>query len=145
VVQNTAYLKRKFRGAPKIVHERLERGLERIGDDIVREMSALNPLPGDIQIMWTWGDAPKGAVTLGKFGKAEQDSMSITIYARGETFAAHWFEFGTARRFQKTTGRYTGFIAARPFFYPVWRANRASVRRRLNGILRRAIRKANQI
>lgn len=156
MVQNVASLRRKFREAPKIVHERLEKGLARIGDDVVREMSGLNPLPGTIIIDWTWGDAPAGAVELGAFGKEDREGMTITIFATARTARtaehpdgfpaiARWWEFGTRHRVQETTGRSTGSIPAQPYFWPVWRSNRSRVKARINGILRRAIRKANQL
>lgn len=153
MVQNVAAFRRKFRESPKIIHERLEKGLARIGDDVVREMNVLNPLPGTIIIDWTWGDAPAGSVKLGAFGKADREGMTITIFATarpgeypgGFPAIARWWEFGTLNRVQKTTGRRTGSIPAQPYFWPVWRSNRSRVKARLTGILRRAIRKANQL
>ena len=42
---------------------------------------------------------------------------------------AHLIEFGTSRRYQKTTGRYTGIGPAKPFFRPAVDTNRESVYR----------------
>lgn len=42
---------------------------------------------------------------------------------------AHLIEFGTSRRYQKTTGRYTGIGPAKPFFRPAVDSNRESVYR----------------
>lgn len=144
MVKNVAYLNRKFKSAPPIIHEKLRDGLERIARDVVAEMQVLNPLPADIRIAWTWGDVPRGAVSLGAFGRSDTEGMTIKIYARARTFAATWFEFGTAPRFHKS-GKATGQIIAQPFFYPTWRANRRRVKARLTSILRRAVKQANEL
>lgn len=145
MVQGLPRVRRKLREAPKLIHERLVRGMERIADDIVRQMSFINPLPGEIVIDWTWGtDVPRGAITVAQIGNNRSEGLRITIYARGKSIAAGWFEFGTNPRFHKS-GKSTGRIVAQPFFFPVWRANRRSVRNRLNGILRRAVRRANSL
>ncbi|MBU3262065.1 hypothetical protein KPG71_18750 [Roseovarius sp. PS-C2] len=153
MVQGVAKFRRKFREAPKIIHERLARGLERIGDEVVAEIDLLNPLPETIKIGWTWGDAPRGSVTLGSVGKQGYETLKITIFATAATSeypagfpaVAAWFEFGTNLRVQKTTGREVGRITAQPYFWPTIRANKKSIRSRLQGILRRAIKKANQL
>ncbi len=44
---------------------------------------------------------------------------------------AHLIEFGTSRRYQKTTGRHTGIGPAKPFFRPAVDTNVQSVYRRI--------------
>ena len=117
------------------VRDELRRVLEKSAEEMVREMRILAPkgrtgrLVGSID--WTWGDAPAGTITVGRSRASDLD-MRITIYAGGgKAFYARFQEFGT-----KT-------MAANPFFFPVYRANRSRVKGRVNRALNRAVRKAN--
>lgn len=122
--------------------------MQRTAERVTREMRAFNPLTdADIEINWTWGDAPKGSVTLGTVRSGKNpgktyDKIAITIYARGRGFAAMWFEHGTAERFQKSTGRRTGRVTAQPFFFPVYRANKKRIRSTINAAVRRGFKKS---
>jgi HK97 gp10 family phage protein len=84
-------------------------------------------------IGWTWGDAPTGSTTLGRVAPGKGSGMRITIYAgssgRGpdHAFYAAWQEFGTEK------------MAAQPYFYPSWRANRSHVRRAITRAASRAM------
>lgn len=148
---DTSGLQKKFRALPKAIEETITTQLEKEADKLVKEMRLFlgvswPALQDDIEINWTWGDAPAGAVSIGTVRGRESASIGVTIYARaksGSGIAAQWFEFGTAERVQKTTGRRTGRIVAGPFFYPPYRANRQRIRNNLRSALRRAVRKLN--
>jgi len=141
MVKGVSRFQRKMKAIPDSVREEVTRTIEGAANDLVADMRTLNPLPNEIEINWTWGDAPKGAVTLGRVGRNRYDKIAATIYARGDTFAAHWFEFGTAPRFQATTGRATGRIEESPFFFPAYRGNRRRLRARITRAVARGFRK----
>lgn len=148
MVKGVAQFKKRLRDIPVNVQNEVVLTMQKTAERVTREMRAWNPLTdADIEINWTWGDAPKGAITLGtvRSGKRKgrtYDQIAITIYARGRGFAAMWFETGTAERFQKTTGRRTGRITAQPFFWPVYRANKTRIRRAVNSAVRRGFKKS---
>jgi HK97 gp10 family phage protein len=53
--------------------------------------------------------------------KMLNDGLSSTIGPRRpKGYKAHWFEFGTVGRVQKTTGRYVGKMKATPFMRPAF-------------------------
>lgn len=133
------------------VHDKLTRAIERWADRVVTEMRAMLAIAypavaPQVEIAWTWGEAPSGAITVGKVGRNEFDQMAVTVYARarnGSGFTAVWFEFGTAPRAQKKTGRYTGRITGASFFFGTYRANRRRIVSNLRSTLRRAVRNIN--
>jgi HK97 gp10 family phage protein len=55
---------------------------------------------------------------------------------------AHLIEFGTGPRRQRTTGRYTGVMPARPFMRPAWEAGKHGIVDRLGKILWEEIKRA---
>lgn len=136
-------LRRKFASLEKSVHEALTKQIEKEAERLVREMNALKPAVAGLTVGWTWGDAPRGSVQIGKYGKAEAEEIKVTIYATHRSASAWWFEEGTAPRFQKKTGRYTGQITAQPFFFPAYRSNKQQMMNRLRAALRRAVRRLN--
>lgn len=141
-------MERRWKAVPGAILEAVRGAMESAAADIVADMNKVKPIP-EIEIGWTWGAAPKGSVSVGSFddngAEAKGKSLRITIYATASTtefpggFAAiaKWFEFGTDPRFTKS-GKSTGQIIARPYFYPVWRI----WRRRVKGRITRAINKA---
>lgn len=149
---DTSKFRGKMREMEALVHERLTKAVERWADRLVVEMRTIlaiswPALAGQVDIGWTWGDAPRGSISVGQASKGrEYDQLTVTIYARaksGSGLSATWFEFGTAHRVQKTTGRSTGRITARPFFFPVYRANKTRILGGLRSTLRTAIKKIN--
>lgn len=131
-VQGLAAFEARLERIPDRVREAVRYAMQDIADRIVEDMFNVAPQGETLRlagsIAWTWGDAPKGSMTLGTFGGGRQyATMRITIYAGGsEAFYARFQEFGTAK------------MAANPFFYPVWRARRRWAR----GKITRAINKA---
>ena len=131
-IQGVDRLKRKLRALPDAAREEIAKAMEQSANEIVALMKSLVPVDtGDAQmsISWTWGDAPKGSMVLGKVrqGGKGAGNLVITIFAGGgEAFYARFLEFGTKS------------MPARPFFYPSWRA----LRRRVRGRTTRAINKS---
>jgi HK97 gp10 family phage protein len=131
-IQGVDRLKRKLRRFPDAAREEIAKAMEQSANEIVALMKSLVPVDtGDAQmsISWTWGDAPKGSMVLGKVrqGGKGAGNLVITIFAGGgEAFYARFLEFGTKN------------MPAHPFFYPAWRA----LRRRVRGRTTRAINKS---
>ncbi|WHZ35756.1 hypothetical protein [Sagittula sp. MA-2] len=148
----TAKFRKKMAAMRTEVHEALVRSVEANAEKVCAEMRAMLAIQrpavaAQVDIDWTWGDAPKGSFTIGKasFNGAETTALTVTIYARaksGSGISAGWFEFGTAPRFHES-GKATGRITATPFFFPVYRSNRQRVQSSLRAALRRAVKKIN--
>jgi HK97 gp10 family phage protein len=69
----------------------------------------------------------KRQATLARRDEAE-GKASITVYAGASALPhAHLIEFGTKERVQKTTGRRTGRVKAKPFMRPAWDAKKGAV------------------
>lgn len=136
MVQGLSAFNRRWTAIPKAVRQAAIETLEQNAAEIVADMNRNKPLV-EIEIGWSWGAAPKGAMSLGTVGTSER-GLLITIWARGDDFSAAWFEFGTAER-QHKSGKSTGQIQASPFFWPVWRARRRRVKSRLTRNINKAI------
>jgi HK97 gp10 family phage protein len=143
-VEGLDRLKRKLQALPVVARKRIREAMEQGADEIVALMKNLVPTDsGDLResIAWTWGAAPKGALTLGKVKSVSGADNIITIYAgNAEAFYGRWIEFGTAAH--TAGGLFAGAtipaIPAQPFFYVSFRANRKRVKSRVT----RAINKA---
>lgn len=137
-------LRAQFKKASINAEREVKAALERYLKRLVADMNRLKPLP-EIMIDWRWGPAPAGAVTIGRAATGAGETLVATVYAvartseypGGHTGVPLWFEFGTAERVQKTTGRRTGRIVAQPYFWPTIRSHRRSFR----AAIRRAVRK----
>ena len=131
MVQGLADFQRRWGAIPDRVKAEVRKAMEDVAEEIVSQMYAVAPhLTGDLagSIGWTWGDAPKGSLTIGTVGKTEYATLRITIYAGDkDAFYARWQEFGTTK------------MPANPFFYPVWRAKSKSARNRITRAIGRAI------
>ena len=119
MVQGLDKLNARWSAIPARVKAEVAKELERQAQDIVDDMYSIAPQDtGDMagSIGWTWGDAPKGTMTLGTVGGKESGTLRITIYAGGnDAFYARFIEFGTVK------------MTARPFFFPVWRTRKKKV------------------
>jgi HK97 gp10 family phage protein len=128
---------------PAAAKTRIREALEASADEAVMQMKRLAPVDdGDLQmsISWTWGDAPKGAMTIATSSKSV-DGMRITIFAgNAKAYYARFVEFGTSPHVNagKFAGSRNPGTKAQPFFYPGWRL----ARRKAKGRVSRAIRKA---
>ncbi|MBY3333748.1 HK97 gp10 family phage protein [Rhizobium laguerreae] len=136
-------LQRKLSRLPAVAKARIRAAMEQGADEIVTMMRSLVPVDtGALKasIGWTWGRAPKGAITLAKVQSVGGD-LTITVYAGdSESYQARWIEFGTSAH--TAGGKFAGAtipaIAASPFFFVSYRANRKKVKSRIT----RAINKA---
>ncbi|WP_193336169.1 HK97-gp10 family putative phage morphogenesis protein [Devosia beringensis] len=137
-------LRTKLRSFPAAVEGEIRKFMEQSADEVVALAKSLSPTDsGDLvnSIAWTYGDAPQGAIVLGKVKQSQSGNLKITIYAGGpDAYYARFIEFGTAPHVNG--GRFAGSqnpgTAAQPFFYPSWRA----YRKRVRGRVTRAINKA---
>lgn len=133
-------LQRKLDRLPVVAKSRIREAMEKGANEIVSMMRSLVPTAsGDLRdsIAWTYGRAPKGALTLVKVQSVGGD-LTITIYAAA--YYARFVEFGTASHTAggKFAGAIIPAIAAHPFFFVSYRANR----KRVKGRITRAINKA---
>jgi len=133
-VEGLSDLRRRWGAIPAAVRAEVQAEMEAIANGLVADMKRIAPKDrGDLEasIGWTWGDAPAGSLTIGTVGGNEYGAMRITIYAGGKkAFYAAFQEFGTAK------------MTANPFFFPVWRARRRSVRTRISRAVTRGLKKA---
>ena len=141
-------LNRKLAALPAAARKRIREAMEQGANEIVSMMKSLVPFKsGDLRdsIDWTWGSAPKGAMTIASVrsrGRGATGSENlITVYAgNAEAYYARFVEFGTSQH--TAGGKFAGTtipaIPASPFFYVSFRANR----RRVKGRITRAINKA---
>lgn len=134
----------KLRRMPEMVKEEARIAMAKQADEIVAMMKRLAPVlkepdsrrtPGALRdsIGWRWGKkAPKGSMAVASVSSDGDDNdMTITIYAGSkDVFWATFQEFGTAK------------MAASPFFYVSWRANRKSARRNIRAAIRRGVKRA---
>lgn len=116
---------------PKVAKDEIRKALEAAADEIVEMAKRLAPVDqGELRdsIGWTWGKAPKGAITLGKVAEASlAGDLTITIFAgNSEAYYARFIEFGTQK------------MPAQPYFYPAYRATKKRAKSRV----RRSITKA---
>lgn len=119
-MKNVEKLIARFRKMPQAVQIAARAEMEKQATKIVSLMKSVAPVlkqpdarrrAGALKdsIGWTWGDAPKGSVSLGSVSGGS--GLVITIYAGSsngadDAFYARWIEFGTVK------------MQAQPFFYP---------------------------
>ena len=132
MVQGLDKLKARWGAIPQKVREAVSDAMEKAADDLVKDMRAtVGKKSGKLaaSIGWTWGEAPKGSMVIGKVAKNEYATMQITIYAGGkEAFWGRFQEFGTRK------------MRANPFFFPIYRARRRSIKTRIGRAMNKAIR-----
>lgn len=143
-------MERKYtRTFPRAMRNALQKAMGEATEKVVQDMRLRAPvysgppstrsdgsvvIPGALRasIGWTFGDAPKGAVTLGSVqNDTGYEVIRVTIYAGGkgaggDAFYARWVEHGTVN-----------WPQGNPFFYGTWRDHR----RRWRSAITRAIRK----
>lgn len=142
-IQNLKRLQKKLDRLPAVVKARIREAMEQGAEEIVALAKSLVPVDSGAlknSIGWTWGRAPRGAMTLGTVQGVGGD-LTITIYAGNEeAFWARWVEFGT--KAHTAGGMFEGAtipaVQAQPFFYVSYRA----LRRRVRGRITRGINKA---
>lgn len=140
MVQLNPWIEAKLKRIPDIAVEAARRAMEEGAEEIVRAMKAAVPArSGELRdsIGWTWGDLPPGTFMIdeirsGKYAGDQYATLQLKIYAGSKrVFYARFVEHGT-----RSSG------AAQPFFYPIWKAQRAKFKKRIRDQVRAAIRKA---
>ncbi|RVI58535.1 HK97 gp10 family phage protein [Sinorhizobium meliloti] len=134
-------LNRKLALLPIVARKRIREAMQQGADEIVAMMKSLVPKAShelENSIDWTWGSAPKGALTIatvrGQGMRNTGSENTITIYAgNADAYYARFVEFGTAAH--TAGGMFAGAtipaIAASPFFFVSFRANRKRVKSRI--------------
>lgn len=162
---------RKLALIPQRAMEALAEQLEANATALVAEMKRLAPKETGrlaASIGWTWGDAPKGTMTLGtvKGGRRSGQGfgvMRITIFAGGPTTKALMrkqlikinpldhikpgaLEF---RRQAAVEANYAFFqefgtskMAANPFFFPTYRAKKSAMKSAATRAFKKAVKDA---
>lgn len=148
-VQGLDRLNRKLKALPKAAEEEISKAMEESANEIVALAKSLAPVEsGDLQmsIGWTWGDAPKGSMVLGKVKSKGlgTGNLQITVFAGvGDAFYARFIEFGTSSHENK--GKFDGSqhpgTSAQPFFYPAYRAARKRAKGRVTRAITRSAKK----
>jgi len=141
-------LERKLRRLPKLMTDEIRRAMEAVADDIVRMMKSLVAVDnGDLQktIGWTWGEAPKGSLTVAKIApKNIGVGLELTIFAgNSEIYWGRWIEFGIAPH--TNGGLFAGSkhpgTAAQPFFFVSYRANKKGAKAAIRKAIRSSAKK----
>lgn len=126
-----AKLHKKLQRMPDVAKARIRTAMEQGANEIVAMMRNLVPVDSGAlrdSIGWTWGKAPQGAMTIGKMAASNlAGELTITIYAgtrdkklgEADAYYARFVEFGTKN------------MAASPYFYVSYRANKKKVRSRI--------------
>lgn len=129
-------LLRKLTIIPREARTEIYHAMADQADEIVEMMQRLVPVEfGDLRrsITWHWGPRGRkrpGTTELGELRAAQREDLTITIVAAdNEAFYGRFIEFGTRH------------MAARPFFFVSWRANRRPARNRIRAAVRRAARR----
>lgn len=130
MVQGLDRLKRRLDAIPRKVLDAVKVEMERQAEALCEDIRRLAPRGEtgnlDLSIGWTWGAPPKGTIAIASRAGSKL-VPALTVYAGGgPAFYAFFLEYGTQH------------APAHPFFGPVWRARRKSVR----AALTRAVRKA---
>lgn len=129
--------------------DKVRAAMEAAASEITGMMRRLVPVEhGDLRdsIGWTWGDAPKGSVSMSH----TVGGNTITIFAGNEkAFYARWVEFGTAphnvakgggnKSFSGTPIPHPG-AKARPFFFPSYRASKKQIKAMIRKAITAAVR-----
>ena len=144
-IRGLVALERKLNRLPQVALDEMRAAMAESADEIVAMAKSLVSVDdGELRdsIGWTWGKVPKGALTLGKVARSQiGGGLTATVYAgNSKAYYARWVEFGTAQHVNG--GLFAGSehpgTQARPFFYPAFRANRKSAKRRIRAAQRLA-------
>lgn len=134
-VQGLAEFEARFKAIPERVRKAVRYAMQDVADQLVEDMFNTAPQGETLRLAgsigWTWGEAPRGSMTIGTVGGRDYGTMRITIFAGGRlAFYASFQEFGTTK------------MPANPFFYPVWRARRRWARARITRAINQALKDA---
>ncbi len=141
---DSAKLHAKFQRVPQLVAQEAGDQLEKEAARLVATIrSLLLDYRDDIEVGWTFGDAPKGTLKIGTFRGKQFGKLAVTVFADGKNgINARWPEFGTAPRFTRA-GAGRGQIIPTPFFFPGYRARRDAIQTNLRRAVKRGFQKAS--
>lgn len=140
MVEGLDRLKRKLtKTIPQAVVDATVKAMEAGADEVVGMMRRLAPKDTGAlaqSINWTWGEAPKGSMVLGK-SSPTRGGLVIAIYAGdASTMVGEREQFQLARLQEFGTQH----MQAHPYFFPSWRTLRKRVRSRVTRQMRKAVR-----
>lgn len=150
--QNTlAKLKKQLQAMPKEARRTIRKALEKGAYDIAESARAFAPVDdGDLRrsIDFTFGQyTPDNANVRGVGSTAgfHDKDLSVTVHAGDEkAYYASFVEFGT--KAHPAGGKFKGAtvpaIAAQPYFYPAYRANKKKVVAGVNRAITKAAKEA---
>lgn len=122
-VSGIAAMKAKLMRVPAAVESRARDAMEKGADEIVAMMKRLVPVEhGDLRdsIGWNWDGNPAGTKIIGTARSRGEGDLRLVIYAGDDkAFYARMQEFGTRK------------MAANPYFFVSYRANKVKVKRRI--------------
>lgn len=136
-----AKLDRKLKRLPTVARTAIRSAMEQGADEMVALAKSLVPVDSGAlrdSIGWTWGKAPKGAMTLAKLTSnnlAADLTLTIFVGSRDKSlgdrdaYYARWVEFGTIN------------MPAQPYFYVSWRALKKRIRGRVTRSMNKAAKK----
>ncbi|AWX93999.1 HK97 gp10 family phage protein [Paracoccus mutanolyticus] len=130
----------KLKRIPEVAVDAARQAMEEGAQEIVEAMRAAAPkgVTGNLRdsIGWTWGDLPPGTFMIdeirsGRNKGNQYATLRLKFYAGSkDAFYARFHEFGTKD------------MAARPFFFPVWKSRKAEFRKLIRDRVKAAIREA---
>jgi HK97 gp10 family phage protein len=147
---------RLVKSVPEAVRAAVKDAMGKSADEIVAMARSLVPVAsGKLResIGWTFGDAPKGSLTIGEVRPVREGDVRITIYAgNNEAFYARWVEFGTQAhglmsganksRGKRQGGRQHSGTNAQPFFFVSYRTNKKKAQGRITRAVNKALKAA---
>lgn len=135
MVQGIPELHARFERVVPAIEAAMRDEIAKQADSLVRQIRQLAPkgATGKLaaSVNWTWGAAPEGARTLATTSnpKGGKNVILATIYAGGKSaYYAPFVEFGTTK------------MAAQPFFFPTYRANKKRIRGAMSRRIREVVR-----
>lgn len=132
-VEGIAALCAKLRALPREYKAEIRVALAQSAEEVAAMARRLAPVESGAlraSIGWTFGKAPKGSMVLAEAGSDDTDLRVVVFAGNDRAFYARWQEFGTVK------------MAANPFFFPSYRANRRRIKARITRATRKAARKA---
>lgn len=134
MVEGVAAMRRRLlKTVPATVRAAVRDAMAKSADEIVATARGLVPVESGAlrdSIGWTFGTAPKGALTLASASSSAGDIV-LTIYAgNDQAFYARWVEFGTQA------------AVPHPFFFVSYRLNKKRAKSRVSRAVNQALVKA---
>ena len=147
-IDGSEALEQKLRAVQASLPEALRPVLIKAGHEIAADMRTLaeasrrtGDLIESIHVTGPGGTTPAHSADGGQ--RTATEWQVLVTAGDSDARHAHLVEGGTVER-QHKDGTSTGKMPAAPFFNPAWRLNKTRLLRRINRVLRKAIREAVQ-